>query len=1827
MKKTIFCLMILACFSCQKTAPEYSTSPAVAKKLETRLDLEQEILQGPPSLISMSSNLDIVFREDMVISAVAGQILRENPFDFEPTVKGKAQWISASQLHFQPDSPWPAGQAFKVTLDGKKLFGKQQNIKNASFKFRVAEQEIISADGDFEAVMGQKNQVRYKGILTYAQAVKIEKVQKDLSLKGPAGKIRISIKTGDSPEKIIVTSDPVQRTSRGQTFTLSLPGEYTVSDSKWEKLFYLPAIGVFRVLGHMDMTDPEADKPSYGFRFSDPLRTDTDLSAFVTIEPAMEYNVRVDQKYLIVSGLFDVGTAYHVTINKNFPSAYGTKLGEDFIAELTFSNIKPEIKWLSEGIYLPSSNQYKLQLKSVNVARARIRIFEIFSQNIAFFLQSNDLISSNRRQYYYSDELNDLNRVGKEIYNKQHPLTDTRNRWIKTELDLSEVFKKATNSVFVIYVQFDKDDLTGKCTNSRDDLEPDDLYFEDDDYYSNPCDYGYYYENGTQSKILISSNIGLTIKKADDGIHVFATNVLSAQPAEGLELNMISYVNEKIETQRTDGEGHAFFKKEGFYIYGQGLGIVLMKLNEHPWQINNFDVSGANNSQNGTDVFMYTERGVHRPGDTVYLSAIIRMNRKLPSPRQPVLLEVKNPQGREVLNLKNEAGPNGHVVFEIPTNLDDPTGNWQAVMKVGDQEFTKTLKIETVKPNRLKVQIEAPDSVVSPQIIHGVVTSKYLFGAPAADLQTVIRATIRPLTFTCKEYSEYTFSTPNRHYDVNTDIVADGSLDSQGQMPFQYEASPYEAPSVLGITFNAAVSEKGGSFVEASSFTTFYPYDSNVGIRIPANMDRSLKTGTTVELPVLVISTGRKPIAGHALQVTLYLNRSHWWYDYDNRDQQDFRSMSSTYQISQTTLVSEKNPVSIPLKAEDRGQHYLEVEDLESGHVAGFFFYASPWADEVPPDKEKERNTLVITGDRKTYRIGDQAVLTFDTPDKSLVLFTLEQGTRLLDQRWIRANAGKTSVRFDITETMIPNCYAALSVQQPHAQTANDLPMRVYGVKTLYVENENTHLPLSMTVPDELRPNEKFKVSVTSKSKEASCTIAIIDEGLLDLTRFATPDPWQHYFQKIRLAVETCDNYDEIIGVLFPDIDKYISIGGGDEEAHEKRLGTVKVQRFKPVVLFQKPVTVPAGKTKSFEFTMPNYVGAVRVMVVGASGHSYASIEKSVPVKKPLMILPTLPRVARPGDTFALPVSVFAMDPKIRHADVMVTVSDNLRVNGLDRQPVFFEKAGEKDIAFSISAGPATGAGKVTVKASSAGEKTDEVTDIPIDSANPFYTEAADTVIAKGESCALIPAPFGIEGTNHAKLAFSRIPDIQMGKRFNDLIQYPYGCIEQMISAALPQLYLPHLADMKPYQKQNATDHINLAMQKLAQFKLSSGFAYWPDSPNFKAQYSEWGTNYIGFFLIHAKALGYHVPDNLYDHWLADAKGKAGKVNPKDHRYQTCRLFLLALAGEPQIGAMNLVRENYLTDLDVLSRKLLGAAYSLSGQKNVAVEIDRAVPTEITHYRELGETYGSDLRDRALLAYLCVKMDDLKTASPLLRSLAREFRPWGWYSTQETAMTILALGTYHEASPFTGGGVKFSLKMENQKPEAMELTGYQKVIDIDNQWNRKIIVQNESANPLFVTLFTEGIPLESRIKTEHSGIQLTRNFYDEDGRPITVDSRESGQPFWVIYTVESLYRQRLENLALSSVFPTGWEIINFRMTGEPFPGWIQRMGLSDGDFMDIRDDRINWFFGLPTSGKVVLGTKINPSFRGDYVLPPVTVEAMYSPEYYARIQGGRVKVE
>src|SRR5664280_3620697 len=566
------------------------------------------------------------------------------------------------------------------------------------------------------------------------------------------------------------------------------------------------------------------------------------------------------------------------------------------------------------------------------------------------------------------------------------------------------------------------------------------------------------------------------------------------------------------------------------------------------------------------------------------------------------------------------------------------------------------------------------------------------------------------------------------------------------------------------------------------------------------------------------------------------------------------------------------------------------------------------------------------------------------------------------------------------------------------------MPMRLYGVVPVMVEDPGTRLSPVIEMASEIRSQKPIVIKVSEAKKKAmTYTVAVVDEGLLDITGFKTPDPWKYFYAREALGVQTWDLYDFVLGAFGGTLGRVFAIGG-DETAIDKSAN--KARRFVPVVKFLGPFTLEAGKTNTHTIILPQYTGSVRTMIVAGSERAFGAAEKSVLVKDPLMLLVTAPRVVSPGEKVALPVSIFIQKDGIK--DIVIKAEGNdLVIFEEKTKTISVSGTGEKDSEFSFTAGGKTGKAKISVTATGGGESATYNMEIDIRSPNPPDTRAEVKVIRQGEKFETTFKPFGIEGSNSALLEVSSLPSINLEKRMDYLLDYPYGCSEQITSAAFPQLWIGELTSNDKTITQTASANITEAISKLiSRQMINGGIALWPGS----SQPDNWVTSYAGHFMTEAERKGYSIPSGFKQKWISFQK-KSAQEWRFDTRYkqsandQAYRLFTLALAGQPEKGAMNRLRES--SGIPRLSHWLLAAAFATTGHPEAAsdlldVRVTDTEPEYCSYY------YGSQLRDKSIILYTLTLLKNQDQSLALVKEISDDLCGEYWYSTQSVSWGLLS---------------------------------------------------------------------------------------------------------------------------------------------------------------------------------------------------------------------------
>lgn len=1793
-------------------------SPKVLATSADHLETAKLISHVTDGLVSRFTELAVRFAETQTLRETDPQKLATS-FTFTPAVEGVAEWKDERTVAFLPKNPLRSGERYQCIFDVPSVLPALENAKPFAFEFEVALNEVMMWDGDFiPAEKDNPKQMLYKGLLKFADRVNFEDVEKHVLLSAESAPVDVSWKS-DSEEKMFwFESSPVLRTEEEKRFAFRLEGKPFSIGKDIEREVVLPPLGDLGVV-EVKVLD-ETDELRLSIQFSDPLAEQPDFGGYVVLDPFIEAKLTASGQTLLVSADFERGTTYRLTVKAGVTSRWETRLKEDYVRDVLFEDIKPQIAFSYTGAFLPSENRRVIAFRTVNLRRVKASIMEVFESNLGLFLQENDLESTKTRRDFDGY----LNRFGVQIAEEHLDLGEERNRWLQNEIDLSKLFKGRERGLFLLTLSFERDDMLYNCEG----ISPDWDNYET--YYSNPCKRGYFYSQSKVVKPVIVSDVGLIVKKANDGLVAAATHIGNARPIPDVELTLYSYQNQPIEKQRTNSDGLATFSQtDGFYMEGHWKNQrTALKFHESEVNVSSFDVGGTEGTAKDTRAFVYSDRGVHRPGDPVYLSVVVRNQEDTFPSKHPLLMKVRNPKNQVVLEEVNQEGIEGHYGFTFRSSQTDMTGNWTAEVYNGETLLAShRIRIETVVPNRLKVELETPKTELGPKDKKQEVNirSSYLFGAPASNLKAQAKVRYTDTTKQFPIYKDYVFQHPALKLKEEEEKLFEGALDTGGAANFEWDLPDFsKAPSSVTATLTARVFEQGGRATAETLVIPVDPYEVYVGVKRTA--ERYVQLHEEAPFEIVAIDRKGSPVQGRHLEINIYRNQRYWWWQYDSREdfQLRFKTDVNTELVKNVSLKSEKDPILFTYAPDQRGQHLVEVKDGDTGHATGSFLWASSWGSEAP--MLTAGSHLEMESDRTLYHPGDTARIAATTPSKGIAFVSVEKGPRVLSTRWISLRDTKTEFEIPITAEMLPNAYVYVTALQPHAQTANDRPLRLYGVLPLHVEEKRTRLHLELSVAPELKPRMPFEVKVaTTDGRPATVTVAVVDEGLLDLTDFMTPDPWAFFFHKEKLSVTTFDLFDDVIGVIWGDIHKRFVVGGDEDIYRKRRLGATKAQRFEPVALFEGPVKTDRRGKASFSFEMPNYMGSVRVMAVAASKDSYGDTEKAVPVREPLMLLPTLPRVVGSGESFVLPVTVFALKDGIGRTEIKVETSSPLHVQGQAVHVVDFATKGDTEVRFRMTTDKAVGAAKVRISASSSESSTWTETELAVRSANPLMTEVEEVNVPPNESVEFQIPALGLEGTRSARVKISPVPGLKFNHRIRYLLRYPYGCIEQTTSAAFPQLYLKDFVDIleKPAHAQHETKYmvdrnINATIARMRRFTMADGsFSFWPGG----SERSDWATNYAGHFLIEAKRHGYYVPESMLSNWLSFQKKMASK-EASDYKTRAYRLYLLSLAGEPQIGPMNLMKEDRLDVLDTVSRWYLAGAYQLAGMEEAAHEVLKSAGTDIPEYRERGGTFGSRLRDQAILLELATRMGESETALSLFQELNTALGEKSYLSTQEIGYGLLAIGKYIDVTWDRTAAVKGRVELpDGAEPLEFDAKGKTVAFDLSQHIGRTVNVHSESSKNLYAVFGWEGVPLEGPQEPESRNLKLEVEWLNENGDAVEPDTLKQGAIFWCRIRLSKQHRGKLENVALTQIFPSGWEIDNTRLTGEAIPTWAKDFRLGRETYMDVRDDRVMWFFDLTGDADVLV--KLLAVTQGQFSLAPTYAEAMYDQDYRA-VQPGRL---
>lgn len=1832
MQKLAALLVLALLFSCNKSERSFDSPKSL---------YVDHITSFTGGVVSSATDVRLKFAKSFSDSLRALPI--EDVFDFSPGIKGTTSWLDNRTLVFQPSERLKNDQKYEVTAKLKRVIPDIESDKE-TFKFSF--QTLVQ---NFEVkVAGMKvyeakdlTRVKVEGQLQTADVVDFANVQKMVSATQNGTEKTLTWVNAEKDNLYLFTVEEVRRGESAVIVKIEANGDLIAVDREESIEVDIPSLSDFKILS---ATSVNGEDSYISILFSDPIDPRQNLTGLITLSNTRSYpRVVVNLNELKIYQNDAITESIDLTVNAGIKNTAGFPLKEAFTKTLEFTQALPEVKFTAGGNkpILPNSKGIVLPFEVIGLNAVDVTITRVFEDNMLQYLQVNSLGGGY-----------ELSRVGRPVAKKTVPLNTSGvtnlNSWNTFTLNLEDIITTEPGALYQISIGFKKQYSLYFCTGEADEsvteeenwgVQEEDSYWDDYEYYynsdydweqrDNPCSNSYYGSRRSIKQMIFASDLGIIAKKRDEGkLHVFVSNLVSTNTISGATIEVYDYQQQLLSSASTDGDGKVVMDIEGTpfaLIARKDKQVGYLKLDDgSSLSLSNFDISGTTITK-GLKGFIYGERGVWRPADTVHLAFILEdMEKTLPA-QYPVSMELYNPSGQLALKKTSSNSVGGMYRFDFITETDAPTGDWQAKAKVGGAHFYKTVKIETIKPNRLKMDLKLDKEVFSANdyAVSGDLNVRWLSGATASGLNVEYDLLLKPVKTTFKNYPNYAFDDASKSFNSSRETVFTGRLNSDGFAKVNINlGSANDAPGALTATLYGKAYEEGGEFSISSTSVPYYPYSSFVGIKAPEGDKRGfLLTDTNHEIQIVTVSPEGNPVSQNNIRVSLYKLDWRWWWD-NSSDYLGNYVGNDYYDPISTDFISTsggEGTWKLRVDYPEWGRYCIQVYNPNSGHSSSKIIYMDwpGWAGKGKRGSLDGAAMLDFGVEKEEYKVGEKIAVSMPSTEGNKVLVSLETGSQVLQTFWVETKADQTVVSFDAIPEMAPNVYVHLTMIQPHGQTSNDLPIRLYGIQSVKVVDPETVLEPVIKMPTELRPEEKYTLEISEKTGKAmNYTIAIVDEGLLDITNFKTPDPWSSFFSREALGIKTWDVYDDVMGAFTGAMDHLLAVGGDDELKPKEEK---EANRFKPVVKFLGPFSLKAGATAKHTVKLPQYIGSVKTMVVAAHEGAYGKADVATPVNQPLMILATLPRSTGPGETMKLPVNVFVLNDQMKDVAVTVEASGTLELSGNASQNVQFTKSGDKVIYFNVKSKQATGVGKVKVIAKSGATTSTYDIELNVVPRNPLTTSIEEMVVQNGTSWSASYQPVGLLGENAGSVEISTIPPLNIEQRIKYLIQYPHGCIEQTTSSVFAQLYLGKLTTLMESEEKSIQKNVDAGIKRLKSFQLASGgFSYWPGDD----YASTWGTNYAGHFLVEAKLKGYAVPENMINEWIGFQTQRAESwestnSDDDDDLIQAYRLYTLAKAESPALGAMNRMKESGKGRLEAKWR--LALAYAVAGYPDQAKAIVEGLSKTITpsDYRY---NFGSVTRDRAMIMETLLQIDDKSGAFEILLDLAKEMGDKNtWMSTQTTAYCFISIAKFAEIYG-PDGKMKVTVDMTGKSRDAGSDDFVSKLMVENPDEATSIKVTNSGSAPVFVRVIRSGIPLEGTEEQITRNISMTITYTDMAGTPLNPASLTQGTNFKAELTITNPGQKGYYNeLALTQIFPSGWEIINTRLDGSTSAN-------AGAKYLDIRDDRTMHYFDLSPNKNITFTVLLNAAYAGSYYLPSVSVGAMYDNAIFANKPGKWVEV-
>lgn len=1791
-----------------------------------KVDLDEEIKIELSQAVLDSARID---RNDTAFL--------EKNVRISPSVDGKFYWKNEKTIAFKPGTRFREGKEYHVALRLNKFTKVPADFKTFNFYFETDQQKFEVKEVGLSAYDEYNIEWQQYQMMVYTN-VALDKEQIIQCFNAVSGGKNLSVKCQaiDTRQYQIII-DSIPRMEKPTTLTVSWNTRSLGNDVKDSKSVSISSLGSYKVV-KMEVHDDGDQK--LNITFSDPILPNQNFDGLITVGDARNMQISAMGNVITIFFPERLEGARHVKVHKGLLNFRGYKMDSTATGEVTFEGPRPALRMESKGCILPNSQGLLFPFESIGIHTVDVRIIKIKEQNIHQFLQVNEL-----------DGHDELTRAGKIVIEKTiRIVADTvtpQNQWSTHILDLGKLIQPEPGSLYRVCVRFKKAYTYLPCRTDTDqedseyiyDVEPEadkdwnesgwhgegfdgyDTWQNDDD---NPCESGYY-RGGAICKNILASDIGVLYQEEKNKTaQIVTTNLLNAGPLGNTEVALYSYTQEKIASGITDAQGflHVALSEKPFLLVAKkGKQRAYLKLtNSNCLSTSKFDVEG-NDQSNGLKGFLYAERGVWRPGDSVYLNFVLN-DKSNPLPeKHPIQFELSDPDGK--LLFKRTVTENQGRIYPLYFKTSDnaPMGTYTAKVSVGNAAFTENILLEYIVPNRMKLTSNVADRLLSVRdsLIDLKVT--WLNGATGSRLKTQTTVYLRSAPYFFKKYEDYNFIAPyNQDFRGQFNMNEVATNDS-GVARFRHPGMQVQnAPGMLRVCYVFKAFEQGGGFSIDKSESNLSVFDSYVGLQVPSGTQYSgsLDYSKSYLFNYVVADKDQQKVTGHHLQLKIYEMQYARWYEADQYDISSFRTYTSKICIRDTQWISATGAGSFSFGniGKKYGRYMMVLKDLASGHETGaVVVFDDPYWDRYSSGDADYESLVQLSASKKNYKVGEKVQLNIPASDNAQILVNVESDAKVLQQFWVKGSAVHKPIEFTATSAMAPGIYIHATVLQPHHYTKDGSPIRQYGILPVKIEDPDSRLQPVINMKEEIRPETNTTVAIAEQSgKPMNYSLVLVDEGLLDLTHFKTPDIWEVMNAQQSLKIKTWDMFNQVIGAYSGKIQHVFAIGGdGSYDESEES----KANRFKPAIINLGTFHLDARQKKQHTFSVPNYCGRMKAFVVAYADGRSGSAAKEFYVRKPLMLLTSAPRMMSATEKYLLPVTVFNMDKKARKVNVSINITGLSGYKYNAAQTVSFSNQGDQVVNFELKAPEEAGILRMEITAADGSEHAKETMEIQLKPAQPIINHQQILTVEPGATQMIDVMPKGIKGTYSNSISLNDNINFDFETRLGYLITYPHGCVEQTTSSAFAQLFLNEVQDISEKDAALIRTHVESVIKRLNQYQTyNGGFSYWP----YRYDVNEYASVYVLHFLTEARRKGFEVSGYLLDNAISYQKEQAKKYeNSSSTSYtyedmdreltQAYRLYLLADMNMADITAMNKFRESSLQS--DMAKALLAKAYKQIGKNEVAQQLAGSITGKAI--QAPATSFGSNLRDHSLMLLALQNMGNNHISQQLANQVCTELST-GWNSTLATSMALVALSKYYSLSApsarqFTLNGQTGALRKHSQKLQYKAVNG-------------KVQFKNASTQKMYLVINEYYSSTDTRIPLMNNGMQLKISYLDMNNAPVNETTMKHGSNFIARIAVTNTTAALMEHVALDYYLANGWQMISNRYTDE-------QAGNKNAsfEFKNAQDDRLNMFFDLQPKETKVYYVLMNASYKGRFYLPLAQCYPMYNEKYKAQLQGRWVTVQ